>query len=142
MKKIIKLLLLISWLLLIFYLSSLNGKTSTGQSNKLVNIAYKITHIDKSILIPLIRKTAHITEYFVLFMLVFTNLKEYKVKDIFKVTVLLSIIYALFDEFHQLFISERSGKITDVLIDIIGIALGYVLIKKGVLKHEKNSKKL
>lgn len=137
MKKLIKLLLLILWMVLIFYLSSLNGKASTGQSNILVNIAYKITHIDKDILIPIIRKTAHITEYFILFILIYINIKEYKIKDIYKVSILLSIIYALFDEFHQLFINERSGKVTDVLIDSIGIILGYILIKyvTNIKKH-------
>lgn len=137
MKKLIKLLLLISWIIVIFMLSNLNGKASTGQSNILVNIAYKITHIDKDILIPIIRKTAHITEYFILFILVYTNIKEYKIKDIYKVSILLSVIYALFDEYHQLFINERSGKVTDVLIDSIGIILGYILIKyvTNIKKH-------
>jgi len=137
MKKLIKLLLLIAWIVLIFMLSNLNGKASTGQSNILVNIAYKITHIDKDILIPIIRKTAHITEYFILFILIYINIKEYKINDIYKVSILLSIIYALFDEYHQLFINERSGKVTDVLIDSIGIILGYILIKyvTNIKKH-------
>lgn len=137
MKKLIKLLLLIAWIVLIFMLSNLNGKASTGQSNVLVNIAYKITHIDKDILIPIIRKTAHVTEYFILFILIYINIKEYKIKDIYKVSILLSIIYALFDECHQLFINERSGKVTDVLIDSIGIILGYILIKyvTNIKKH-------
>lgn len=137
MKKLIKLLLLIAWIVLIFMLSNLNGKASTGQSNILVNIAYKITRIDKDILIPIIRKTAHITEYFILFILIYINIKEYKIKDIYKVSILLSVIYALFDEFHQLFINERSGKVTDVLIDSIGIILGYIVIKyvTNIKKH-------
>ena len=136
MKKIIKLLLLILWMVLIFYLSSLNGKASTGQSNFIVNFIYKYINIDKSILIPIIRKTAHITEYFVLFILIYINIKEYKKKDIYSISILLSIMYAIFDEFHQLFINERSGKVTDVLIDSIGVIIGCKLVK--LINKRKN----
>ena len=77
----------------------------------------------------MVRKTAHITEYFILFILIYINIKEYKIKDIYKVSIILSILYAIFDEFHQLFINERSGKVTDVLIDSVGVIIGYLFIK-------------
>lgn len=129
MKKLIKLILLISWMIIIYMLSNLNGTSSTGQSNIIVNTIFKFIKIDKSILIPMVRKTAHITEYFILFILIYINIKEYKIKDIYKVSILLSILYAIFDEFHQLFINERSGKVTDVLIDSVGVIIGYLFIK-------------
>ena len=129
MRKIIKLLLLISWMILIFILSNQNGTISTNQSNFIVDIAYKITNINKDILVPIVRKTAHITEYFVLFILLYLNLKEYKTKHIFLNSSILSLLYAIFDELHQLYINERSGKISDVFIDCIGIVLGFIIVK-------------
>ncbi|MBO4601331.1 MAG: VanZ family protein [Bacilli bacterium] len=116
-------------MIIIYMLSNLNGTSSTGQSNIIVNTIFKFIKIDKSILIPMVRKTAHITEYFILFILIYINIKEYKIKDIYKVSILLSILYAIFDEFHQLFINERSGKVTDVLIDSVGVIIGYLFIK-------------
>ena len=117
-------------------LSNLNGALSTGQSNFIVNTIHKWIKIDKSILIPIVRKTAHITEYFILFILVYINIKEYRKKDIYSVSILLSIMYAISDEFHQLFINERSGKVTDVLIDSIGVIIGYILVK--LINKRKN----
>lgn len=32
--------------------------------------------------------------------------------------------YAIFDELHQLFVSDRAGQITDVFIDTIGVVIG------------------
>lgn len=139
MKKIIKLVLLILWIILIYILSNQAGGASTSQSNIIVDIIHKILPINKDILVPIVRKTAHITEYFVLFILIYINLKEYKVKNIFKLSILLSILYALFDEFHQLFINERSGKITDVLVDSIGIFVAYILVKYIINRKNKKA---
>ena len=42
-------------------------------------------------------------------------------------SLLIGIEYASLDEIHQLFIEGRAGKITDVLIDTIGISIGICL---------------
>ena len=51
---------------------------------------------------------------------------------------LISLIYACSDEFHQLFIAGRAGQIQDVMIDSIGILIGFLIImiyqKKSVVK--------
>ena len=58
--------------------------------------------------------------------------------------LLIGIEYAALDEIHQLFVAGRSGQITDVMIDSLGIALGicilmffYQLINK-ILKKRKD----
>ena len=65
-------------------------------------------------------------------------LKDYKIKKIFIVSILLCILYSCTDEIHQLFVSGRSGSIIDVMIDCIGIILGtfvYKLFKKKIKKN-------
>jgi len=59
-------------------------------------------------------------------------------------SLLIGIEYAALDEIHQLFVADRSGLITDVMIDSIGIALGicifmfiYQMINK-ILKKRKD----
>ncbi len=44
--------------------------------------------------------------------------------------VLLSGLYGLFDEYHQLFTPLRSGKISDVVIDLAGATFGALLLWK------------
>jgi VanZ family protein len=40
----------------------------------------------------------------------------------------LSLLYAFSDETHQLFVPGREGKLTDVGIDAIGIAIGVIVV--------------
>ena len=45
-------------------------------------------------------------------------------------SIILCIIYALTDEIHQMFISDRSGEFRDILIDSIASILGILSIYK------------
>lgn len=86
-------------------------------------------HMDYDILNLLIRKVAHITEYFILFMLLYFAIKklnQYR-ESILKASIF-TVLYACTDEFHQLFIQGRAGRIQDVLIDSIGIVIGIIVI--------------
>jgi VanZ family protein len=51
-----------------------------------------------------------------------TSMKKEKI-DIFLLIILFSIVYAISDEFHQLFVVGRTCSLSDVLIDSIGILL-------------------
>lgn len=42
--------------------------------------------------------------------------------------VFLSISYAFFDELHQAFVRSRGGRLSDVCIDMIGIAVAWYLL--------------
>ena len=44
--------------------------------------------------------------------------------------ILLAFVWAVSDEIHQLFVSGRQGKITDVLIDLLGILLAVWFYQK------------
>jgi len=124
-----------------FFLSNQTGIASSKQSDKLVNISNKLLSVDKKVLVIIIRKAAHIIEYLILFVLIFINFYEYKKKNIYTFSLIFSLIYAIFDELHQTFIYERSGCITDVIIDFVGITLGLLIIKI-FYRHDKNFKKM
>ena len=150
MKKIISFIALILWMIVIFSFSSADANKSTGTSDKvittMIEIKDKITNKEtpnneKEIIVKnssfYIRKLAHITEYLILGFLTFNLLKQYSVTNIYY-AIGLSILYSCTDEFHQLFISGRSGSIRDVLIDSIGILIGTYLYKLLFIKNKEN----
>ena len=150
MKKIISFIVLILWMIVIFSFSSADVNKSTGTSDKvittMIEIKDKITNNEtpnneKEIIVKnssfYIRKIAHITEYLILGFLIFNLLKQYSVTNIYY-AIGLSILYSCTDEFHQLFISGRSGSIRDILIDSIGILIGTYLYKLLFIKNKEN----
>ena len=113
---------MIIWMIFIFIMSNTNGNDSSSQSNFFANIILQFIHIDKETLTFLIRKLAHMSEYAILALFTYYALIKiaFNKRIIFQITFLISFLYACSDEFHQLFISGRSGQFTDVLIDSTG----------------------
>lgn len=125
MKRFIKTILLFAWLLLIYYFSSQSGTSSGGLSDKIlfyIANLLKISNIDSFVnnFSYLIRKAAHFSEYFILFILAYECFKEYKIDYLLMVSILFCIFAASFDECHQLLVEDRSGQVSDVLIDSCG----------------------
>ncbi len=112
------------WMIVIFYFSS---RPRFGISHQFV--------FDF-----IIFKTLHLIEYGILYFLLFrafyktTNLPPSKK---FLYSFLFALFYAITDEFHQLFVPTREGKIRDIIIDTIGIGLVcyYIKTKIQVLKE-------
>jgi VanZ family protein len=80
----------------------------------------------------LVRKSAHVGEYFILSLLLHRAVKNsFSLKNthLFFYPAGLALFYAASDEFHQLFVHGRNGALTDVLIDCIGILGFYVCLK-------------
>lgn len=76
-----------------------------------------------------LRKIAHISEFFILAVLFYRALKSNKIfSNPILWSAIFSILYAVSDEIHQLFVIGRAGKAEDVIIDGIG-----VLIAAGVI---------
>ncbi len=130
MKKVFKTILWICWLGIIYYFSSQNGTQSSDLSNRLlVDIANILRVSDADSFVKgfsfLIRKMAHFTEYFILFILTYECFKEYGIKKMIIVSLLFCVLWAFFDEFHQLFVDGRCGQIRDVLIDSCGSFVSY-----------------
>ncbi len=104
-----------AWCWLIFYLSSIpNLGTGWGVWDLIL------------------RKAAHITEYFILTFLLYRAFKGSLNSSFFYLlfwSCVLSFLYAVSDEIHQAFVPTRSPSPNDVFIDIIGIIIFCILIK-------------
>jgi VanZ family protein len=94
----------------IFYFSSLSFG-SKGGGNSWIPIFY------------------HFTVFFLLGFFIFTTIKgDKKIKIKYLIIVLIiSTVYAILDEFHQLFIPFRSFSIDDILTDTTGIFLSTII---------------
>lgn len=123
MKKILSWILVLVWMMVIFYFSdqpdlrsSLPGFWDT-----------------------VFRKVAHISEFFVLTYFVNNALREsgLKFSEIIILSCIFSLLYAMLDEYHQLFIFKRHGSFTDVGIDSLGIIVFAVLMLYYKSKENK-----
>ena len=123
----IDLLLVIIWMGVIFSFSSIQGDGAS---------------YPHSIWFYVERKGAHITEFFILnLLLINLFLKKYATdKKTVIFASLISFLYAVLDETHQLFVFGREGKITDVGFDSIGITLA-ILVFWIFIKIRKKLKK-
>ena len=113
--------LLILWMLFIFIMSSFNGVMSSNQSGSIATLIYNIFNISDTEKVSfIVRKCAHVSEFFILGILVINLVNKYNVKHIYLISFIICVLYASSDEFHQLFVPGRSGQVTDVFIDMIG----------------------
>ena len=139
-KKLIKWLMLLLWMLVIFIFSS---EPHSGEATKSI-IANIIPNIKTNSLLDMInfivRKSAHVTEYFILALLTISLLKEYTKKErtILLSSIIFCFIYAMTDEYHQSFVPGRSSLFRDVLIDTSGSLIAllgyYFYLKKFTTK--------
>lgn len=100
------------WMGVIFWFSSYGG--------------YAQRQTDLSLSEWLVRKSAHMGEFFILTVLLFRAIwqsLQKKIVWVFFLSGFLSLLYAISDETHQHFVPFRQGKPSDVLIDFIGISL-------------------
>lgn len=79
---------------------------------------------------------------FAFFFLAIITKKEIKIRE-FSITILISLIVAILDEFHQYFVPFRSVTIEDILIDmtgVISVTLICLLIKNYALNLKSDYK--
>lgn len=130
LKKIILWSLVLLWMLVIFHFSSETGTVSESRS-----IAITKAVVNTSAPSPTktqdywIRKTAHVSEYTILALLVVSALQvgSARRRKYIALALLICLIYAGSDELHQYFVSGRDGRVIDVLIDGIGVTIGLLL---------------
>ncbi|WP_299997713.1 VanZ family protein [uncultured Clostridium sp.] len=129
---VINLGLLVSWMILIFYMSNQPADISNKQSDLIIKLFYYIgIDLNSSlgeITSFIIRKAAHFTEYFILYCLTINVLKFYfNIKKAAIYSLLIVLGYAISDEIHQYFIPGRDMAIRDVIIDFSGGILGFII---------------
>ncbi len=142
----IHLLLPLLWMAVIFMLSHQPASVSSGQSGVFVEqLRHIAPSIDQQLLTFLVRKGAHIFAYFVLGILTFNalwrvDLSKFKFNRPATLSIIVCALYAASDEFHQLFISGRSGEIRDIIIDSCAATVGVFIISIFVRILQKSKK--
>ena len=129
--RIILIILIILWMNLVFGFSGQNGEQSSGISYKISMLITGNNEEIAKMIEPYVRKIAHFSEYAVgailIYLLIYTFPKvSSKIRNIS--SIIITIIYAISDEIHQLYIPGREGKIVDVYIDTLGIITGILFI--------------
>lgn len=132
--------------------SSLSLTVTTTVVDSINNVVYDKTMSNDSYqnlidtLHTPVRKLAHMSEYAILYLLIFFPLMTYNIRfSIYHLIcpVVICFLYACTDEFHQTFIDERCGQFSDVLIDMSGTLISViitflVLNAKKMLTYKKN----
>lgn len=113
-KQILRVIPVIVWSALIFYLSS--------------QPAISITEAKTADIF--IHKLAHVIEYCILYVLaVLAFYSKEKSKAVLLGAFLFIVIYGATDEIHQSFVPTRGPRFTDVLVDSVGGLIGFVVTK-------------
>ena len=121
------------WLIVTIFIAltifGFSNQTSQQSSSMSIELAKRIIfwlHLDLDTIHFLVRKLAHFTIYMALGFSFFRSMQFFKPeqKRLWLFCFLILVVYAGFDEFHQLFIDGRSGELRDVFIDSCGGFLG------------------
>ncbi|KOA19373.1 VanZ like family protein [Clostridium homopropionicum DSM 5847] len=143
--KYLNWILVLIWMLVIFAFSSDPAAVSDEKSGLVIkilnNLGIDLNSAFGKLSNFIVRKIAHFTEYFILYMLLFNALRNHNI-DGNKITkgkalffaLIITFLYACSDEFHQIFVPGREGRFRDVTIDTSGGLFGMILIKKLIKK--------
>lgn len=110
MKKYLRFIPAIIWMAVIFYFSS-RQTTGIGGDSYWLRFA--------------ILKSFHVIEYCLL--LIFISFAfNFKLNLL---PIFIAYLYGCTDEFHQTFVSGRTGHLRDTFFDLFGILIGFIFIK-------------
>ena|SRR3989344_3057049 len=111
--RIAFMLMTFAWMALIFYLSSIPDLKSALPT----------------VWDQVFRKLFHMVEFGVLCFLVYISVSG--TRNALRIAVIVSVLYAISDEWHQSFVAHRYPSVLDVGFDGVGIALATAYIKKS-----------
>ena len=154
-KRILLLILVLIGCITIFCFSEFSANDSSKQSRGVTYNILKVlngnklsekelTKLTKKVN-PVIRKIAHFSIYMILAIFTYMFIEELNIKSKSEkerlrkniiYTCIFCIIYAIFDEIHQIYVPGRTGKAIDVIIDTLGSCMGItVLILNNTIKR-------
>ena len=145
--KYVKYIIAIICCIIIFSFSAVPATASTKQSKGLTYNVIKLLNGNKLTekelvkltkrVNPVIRKIAHFSIYMILAIFTYMFIEELNIKSKSEkerlrkniiYTCIFCIIYAIFDEIHQIYVPGRTGKVIDVIIDTLGACTGITII--------------
>lgn len=150
--RLITFMLIITVCMAIFKFSSEDSEKSTGTSDFVIDCIINVNpftknldsaekeEIKENIKLP-IRKLAHFSIYTVLGVTTMCHVSTYAIDRWKRIggSLAIGMLYAISDEIHQLFVPGRSGQVTDVLIDTMGVlvGIGIVLVIQNRMGKDK-----
>ena len=126
---------------LVFYLSAQPAEQSNNLSTDVTEIIVETVEkvvpsvdFDLESFNHLLRKNAHFFAYLVLGILILNAVRRSGVLGFRGIilTLFISVLFAVSDEIHQLFVPGRGGQVKDVLIDSAGAFIGILMYLLGV----------
>lgn len=165
MKKYISIVICLVFMAIIFFNSGMNGYISNYYSYSIVkglsgsngkkqapmvkkpkkdlNPALSGTKAEQKLNIVL-RKYAHGLEYLILSVLLIICFKMFgkALEDNIINILFICLLYAITDEYHQIFIPGRRSSVTDITIDFMGACIGvlFVYIEKSIFRRKAQIK--
>ena len=139
----------VSWILVvacmitIFCLSAQNGEESSDLSGSFVMAVLEWLKID--IDEGLLRTFAHCLEFMGLSVLMFNAIyATWESKFTFVIAFGSTVLYAITDEIHQIFVPDRAFQISDILVDgtgaLIGAFASLIILKIILIIKERRNK--
>ena len=129
-------------LIIIFNFSNQNGEKSEGLSQNIARKIAGILELDDDLtdeeaegligkIDHIIRKLAHFCIYTLLgiVLMLFLSTTNLTNKKRILIAMVFGLLYATSDEIHQVFISDRIARISDVLIDTLGVMFGIFIVR-------------
>jgi VanZ family protein len=133
----------LAWMCVIFYFSTKTwgGAQTESSLDRLLTLYAQplrelLTTSGMGELNHIIRKLAHFTEYAILTSLGYWGLAKGmgRSPDVaLRITLLVSILFAISDEFHQRFVPGRTSLVMDVFIDCFGAAIAAFILRQWVV---------
>ena len=128
-------------LIIIFNFSNQNGEKSEGLSQEISRQIAGILRLDEGLtddelqvligkIDHIIRKLAHFCIYTLLgiVLMLFLSTTNLTNKKRILIAIVFGLLYAASDEIHQVFISDRIARVSDVLIDTLGVMFGIFIV--------------
>ena len=158
-KRILLLILVLIGCITIFCFSEFSANDSSKQSRGVTYNILKVLNGNKlsekelikltKKINPVMRKIAHFSIYMILAIFTYMfienlNIKSKSEKERLRKNILYTcifcIIYAIFDEIHQIYVPGRTGKLIDVIIDTLGSCMGITLLLVNNIIKRKGKK--
>lgn len=131
-KKLLAWISVLIWMGVIFNFSAQNAEESSSLSQGVSKILYNFLSslsgikIDLNLFHILLRQAAHFLVFFVLALLLINafRISGFSFNRSALYTLLIAVIYAALDEYHQSFVPGRTAELKDVFVDSLGIISG------------------
>ena len=118
------------WAAVIFFFSTdtFSGSNTGAILEPLFRHFFPIlSAVDIKLIHAVVRKLGHFSEYFVLTILILNRSVDDNTNGRVVIALVLTVLYAISDEFHQGFVPTRTASIADVTLDIFGALCGALI---------------